>query len=82
MLADIRDVVEELGQGLDALVANVVELAHKLLLQLVVNGRHGKRRGLVLQEVPVRRRGQVQLQIWPIHITNSMSQGRYNCKGQ
>ena len=60
----VCDVVEEGGQGLDSLVAQVLELADKSLFQFCVNGGHGKWAGLIGQEVAVLGCCQMQLQVY------------------
>lgn len=45
------------------MVANVVKLMHKALLQLVINGRHSERRWLVLEEVAIGCGCQVKLEV-------------------
>ena len=49
----VCDVVQEFGHRLDALVANVLEFGHELLLELFINGGDGQRASLVGQEVAV-----------------------------
>ena len=59
----VGDVVEEGGEGLDGLLAHVVELCHELVLEALVNGGDGQGAGLVGQKVAVVRRREVQLQV-------------------
>lgn len=60
----LRDEVHEASQRLVRLVPHVAELHHHLLLQLVVDDRHGERRRLVGQEAAIVGALQVELQIW------------------
>lgn len=59
----VRDEVEERGQRLDGMVAQMLELDHQLLAQLVVDDADGQRRRLVGQELAVVGALQMQLQI-------------------
>lgn len=60
----VRDVVEELAQIANRVVAQVNELGYVLLADLVVDGRDRERARLVRQEVAVVRRLQVQFEIF------------------
>ena len=64
MPSPLRDVIKERRQRLNALIAQMMELHHQLLSELVVNRADGKRRRLVLEEISVCCRGKVELQVY------------------
>lgn len=58
-----RDEIHEAGQRLVRLVPHVAKLHHHLLLQLVIDDRHGEGGRLVCQEATIICALQVELQI-------------------
>ena len=60
----MRDEVEEGGQRLDGLVAQMAELGDQLVAQSLLEHLHRYRSRLVRQEVPVVGALQVQLQVY------------------
>lgn len=59
----LRDEIHEAGQRLVRLVPHVAKLHHHLLLQLVIDDRHGEGGRLVCQEAAIICALQVELQI-------------------
>lgn len=59
----IRDIVEELGQWLDCVASNVVELVDEDLGSFICDGGGGNREGLVCEKIAIVSSGQLSSEI-------------------